>query len=222
MRKVITAVSAISLTLQANDLLSKEAETVQQQAIPQMYATQGGGVYVSKTVALTDDADNSGSPTFGDTLTYTIQVENNDQFNASGLFMTDVLDNNVTLDNGSISTTQGVVISGTTPGDDTVQINLSDVNSGAVVEISFAATINPLPDNGFGVISNQALVDSSNFGLLLSDDPNEPGLRDPTVIRARGNVVPVPLLDKPTGLLGLISAFLLGLFAHLRRKPPQT
>ena len=58
----------------------------------------------SKTAALLNDADNSGGVTPGDTLRYTIAIQNTDATDATNSVFNDTIDNNTTFVAGSLQT----------------------------------------------------------------------------------------------------------------------
>lgn len=218
MKKIVTAVSAMTLTLQANDSLSKQLDDKKLNIESSNKSISAGGAELLfiKSVALTNDADNSSSVTFGDTLTYSIDIVNRETFNASGVFLSDTLSSRTTLDNNSVTTTQGAVTTGSSPGDVSLEIDLGTVQGRSVVEISFDVVVN---DNAFGPITNQATLTSLNFPTQLSDDPNTIVPNDPTEIQVMGDPtaepVPVPVLNKPLGLLALILSILAGVKSKL-------
>lgn len=214
MKKIVTAVSAMTLTLQANDSLCKQLDEQKLDIETSNKSISAGStdLLVIKTVALSDDADNSSDVTFGDTLTYSIDVVNTETFNASGVFLSDTLSSRTTLDNNSVTTSQGVVTTGSAPGDVSLEVDLGTVQGRSVVEIRFDAIVSV---DTFGPISNQATLTSLNFPTQLSDDPNTVAPNDPTEIQLMGEITQVPLLNKPMGILALLLSMLLGVKAKL-------
>lgn len=217
MKKIVTAVSAMTLTLQANDSLSKQLdiELLNNDSSKNLISAGGTGWLFIKSVALTNDADNSSNVTFGDTLTYSLDVVNRETFNASGVFLSDTLSSSTTLDNDSITTSQGVVTTGSSSGDTSLVVELGTVEARSLVEIRFDAIV---VGNTLGPITNQATLTSMNFPTQLSDDPNILGTDDPTEIMLIGPPAEVPLLNKPLGLLALILSMLAVLKSHLFSK----
>lgn len=219
MKKIVTAVSAITLTLQANDSISNEIQTNQQESAPEIFSIQGQQLDFTKTVALTSDLNVDGFASLGDTLTYTLRIENNNQFNASGVFVTDTLNSYVELDTESITTSQGTIVSGTTVGDNEVQVDLSNIAGQGFAEITFEVNVVNLPTNQFVEISNQAVASSSNYGTFSSDDPDTINGGDPTVIVGRGQAVPVPIFNNLIGFFALFGAiFLGGMYSQRKQK----
>ena len=219
MKKIVTAVSAMTLTLQANDSLSKQLDDkiFNIDSSNQSIAAGGAELLFLKSVALTDDADNSSSVTFGDTLTYSIDVVNRETFNASGVLLSDTLSSSTTLDNDSVTTSQGVITTGSSPGDTSLAIDLGTVEARSVVEIRFDAVVDV---NSFGPITNQATLTSTNFLTQLSNDPNTIAPDDATEILLMGDPEPVqvPVFDKPLGFWALILSILLGVKSKLLPK----
>jgi len=193
--------TAISLTLQANDNLNAEltsenakAKTQVEKPIPNkdkllwgsfkdIYRYQnsrtnhnnmgasGSFMEFDKFVRLGFDADSSGSVTNGDVLIYDIFTKNPNNVSASGAFLDDAVDANTRLISGSVITTNGTIVSGNNPGDISVSVDMHNIASHDTVLVSFAAAVNNIPDGVVVNISNQALLTTSNFGTFLSDDP---------------------------------------------------
>ncbi len=144
---------------------------------------------VLKTDILRVDADGSGSPSPGDTLTYIVTVNNDGNQAAISTFANDNLDPNVTLVVGSVVTSQGTVTQGNTPGDIDVAVDFGDIAGGNTVSLSFDVTINsPLPADVTSV-SNQAVVFSDNAPVAPSDDPDTPDDDDTTDTPVTSNPV---------------------------------
>ena len=220
MKKVLTAMTAMTMTLQASEnlnqeIINKESDSDKSKIdfetfknnLNNQYNSEnfvnaynksnstnlaGSGSFVGfeKTVTLGLDADVSGTVSSGDVLIYDLFVENNDNVNASGLFIEDVLDSNTDLISGSVTTSQGNIINGNQPNDTFVEVNVGNLDIAESVIVSFSATINVVPDGQIIDIVNQAVLETDNVGTILSDDPSsfsEP--YEPTVIRAQGATV---------------------------------
>ena len=137
---------------------------------------------LSKSAALQVDADVSGSVSAGDTLRYTLELENVGAADATDIFIDDVPDANTTLLVGSVTTTSGVVNIGNVAGDSTVQVAILSLAASGTVTITFDVLINdPLPA-GVEQVVNQAVFDSVELPPGQSDDPAPPGPDDPTVV----------------------------------------
>ncbi|WP_223789123.1 DUF11 domain-containing protein [Marinicella meishanensis] len=214
MKKIVTAVSAMTLTLQANDALSKQLddEILNIEFSKESISAGGAELLLLKSVDLTNDADNSSSVTFGDTLTYSIDIVNTETFNASGVFLSDTLSSRTVLDNDSITTSQGVVTTGSSPGDRSLVIDVGTIQDRSLVEIRFDTVVN---STAYGPITNQAVLISTNFPSQLSDNPDTPAPDDPTEILLMGEPVDVPVLNKPVGILALILSMLLAVKSKL-------
>ena len=217
MKKIVTAVSAMTLTLQANDALSKQLddEILNIESSNKSISAGGAELLLLKSVNLTNDADNSSSVTFGDTLTYSIDIVNTETFNASGVLLSDTFSSRTTLDNDSITTSQGVVTTGSSPGDRSLVIDVGTIQDRSLVEISFDTVVD---DTAFGPITNQAILTSTNFPSQLSDNPNTVAPDDPTEILLMGEPVEVPVLNKPVGILALLLSMLLAVKSKLLPK----
>ena len=137
---------------------------------------------VYKTYSIFNDLDGNGQPSPGDILKYTITVKNLGRQNLGSVVLSDGLDPNVTLVIGSVTTTQGAVLSGNAEHDRFVQVNLGTLTANSeTVTVTFRVGVNaPLP-GGVTAIANRALVSSENFPSFASDDPITPALDDPTL-----------------------------------------
>ena len=157
-----------------NTQIDDDPTCVQLTAEPHIIAT--------KHVALTDDFGSDG-PGPSDNLTYTITILNNGNQNASGVTFSDTPDANTTLVVGSVITSGGTVITGNTPGDTTIAVNVGTVpGGGGTITISFEVTINdPFPP-GVNEVCNQGSVSGDNFRVELTDDPDTVASNDPTCI----------------------------------------
>ncbi len=139
-------------------------------------------VSAAKVAALWIDADGSNLPSPGDTVRYTVTVSQFGNAPAVGVVLSDTLDSNTELVNGSVTTTSGVVDEGNQPGDSSVSVAIPTIGAGAVVYITYDVLIdNPLPP-GVSEIVNQAFVVGRDFPTVPSDDPALPGSADPTVL----------------------------------------
>ena len=128
------------------------------------------------------DADNSGMPSPGDTIRYTITMTMTGNAPALGVTLTDNPDPATALVIGSVTTSTGSIISGNQPDDVAVRVNLDDLAIGATATVTYDVVIaNPLPV-GITELVNQALIDGANFPASASDDPGTPQPDDPTII----------------------------------------
>ncbi|MDD5313381.1 MAG: hypothetical protein PHO26_10135, partial [Dehalococcoidia bacterium] len=136
-----------------------------------------------KTWALTTDADGNGYPSPGDTLTYTVTLENLGNIAATNVVFTDIPDLNSSLVTSSVTTTSGTVTKGNTAGDGAVAVNVGTIQGGqgTPVTITFAVIVNsPLPA-GVTQLSNQGFASGSNFPADPTDDPTDQSYDNPTV-----------------------------------------
>ncbi len=132
------------------------------------------------------DNDVSGTITEGDVLHHIVQFRNESGFNASGIIIDDVMDSNITLINGSVNVSQGVINTGASVGDSAINISLGMLAPNDIISLNFSATVNPIADGNIIEISNQGLVTTNNIGTFISDDPSTAELHDPTVVQAYG------------------------------------
>ena len=135
-----------------------------------------------KTWSLTTDADYNGYPSPGDTLTYSIVIENTGSQNATGVVFSDIPDANSVLVAGSIATDRGAVTTGNGSGDNSVLVNVGTLpGAHASATITFRVRVNSTLPPGVAYLSNQGFVSGSNFPSDPTDDPNDESYDNPTV-----------------------------------------
>lgn len=160
------------------------------------------------------DIDGDGAADPGDTLAYTIVLTNpadSTALEASGVVFTDTLDPWTELETGSVSTSQGTVVLGNTPGDTAIEIDLGTLADGDSATLSFSARVDPAVPAEVVAVTNEGSVAGTNVLATPTQDPAGGG---PTVT----TVVGPSTFEIPTAsALGLIAfALLLAVFA-LRR-----
>jgi len=145
---------------------------------------------VEKVDALFIDADSSGNPSAGDTLRYTISIQNNGEQDAADVVFDDIPGANTALAAGSVTTSQGTVTTGNTVGDTTVSVALGEIGGGGgSATVGFNVTIDdPLPDGTY-FVENQGTLSGPDFPDEPSDDPDVPGDDDPTVTLLNGSLI---------------------------------
>jgi len=152
---------------------------------------------LDKTAAVLIDADGSGDASPGDTLRYTLTLQNTGAGPATAIVIDDAPDANSSLVAGSVTPSSGSVTIGNTAGDSVVQVSIASLAAAASVTITYDTTINnPLPD-GVTELVNQALFDSTELPPGVSDDPDPPGPDDPTVVPL--NAAPDLVITKDDG-----------------------
>ncbi len=136
----------------------------------------------TKTDAVLVDNNNDGMANPGETLRYTVLLENiDDLYNASvfDVVFSDTPDPYTTLVTGSVTTTRGTITDGNTNGDTSVGVTVGDIHDGESVTITFDVVIdNPLLA-GVEFVCNQGNIDTSN-SELVTDDPDTEDTPDPT------------------------------------------
>jgi hypothetical protein len=105
---------------------------------------------------------------------------------------------------------------GNNPGDTAVSVQIPTLGgAGGMATITYQTQVNMLMPGTAATLPNQGGVSGGNFAPTPTDDPNQPGTSDPTVVLAVG-AAPAPAL----GSLGmfLFVAVLAGVAAlSLRR-----
>ncbi len=139
------------------------------------------------------DADNNGLPSPGDTIAYTATVTNQGDQPATDTTLTIPIDPNSTLVAGSVTTNTGTIISGNTPGDIVVGVDIGEIAAHTSAEIAFQVTVaDPMPA-GISKLTTQGTITSTvPGGTQLTDDPGVFGTDNPTVTQL---VLPNPALD---------------------------
>jgi len=136
------------------------------------------------------DVDGDGIPSPGDSIEYAITIFNNGNQEGIAAFVNDPLDPNTTLTVGTITTSQGTVVTGNSSGDADIEIDLGSIAPGSTIEIVFRVSINnPLPA-GVTTIANQGFVRGDNFPTKPTDDPDTAG-QDST----RTSITATPSID---------------------------
>jgi uncharacterized repeat protein (TIGR01451 family) len=173
-----------------------------------------------KTVVLAVDVNGNGQANAGDTLKYTIVINNTGNQDASGVMYTNAAPANTALVVGSVTTTQGTVTTGNTAGNTSVLVNVGTIPGGGSVTIMFQVKINdPLPA-GVTQITCQGTVTGTNIPSTPTDNPNTGTPGDPTTIPVALPPAPVPTLNE-WGLLILLGSLMACALFTLRRQRRQ-
>lgn len=121
----------------------------------------------------------------GDTLTYTLRLENTGEGAASNVVIVDDPDDIGEFQAGSVQAADGVVDVGNNPADTTVQVTFASLPAGATASVSYNVAV-PLPYvDGMTAsqsLRNQATAISDELPLISSDDPDTAAQDDPTVV----------------------------------------
>jgi len=119
----------------------------------------------------------------GDTITFTITVNNTGEADATDVLITDTPDSLGDFNAGSVtSTASGIVQKGNTPGDTSIEVLVPVIAAGGNAVIAYTVGIaNPWPIEP-QVLVNQATVDSHELTPGVTDWPVDPGTQDPTIV----------------------------------------
>jgi uncharacterized repeat protein (TIGR01451 family) len=164
---------------------------------PTVIAVVQPALVAQKSSALTGDVNGDGVINPGDTLTYTVTMNNTGTGSAVGTIFNDTPGVNTTLVAGSVVTSQGTVATGNTAGDAAVQVNVGTVAAAGTVTITFRARINQPFPAGVTTVQNQGAVTGGNFPPQVTDAPSTPTPGDPTP-----DVVVVPIVPPAVPALG--------------------
>ena len=122
----------------------------------------------------------------GDTVTYTLTLENAGQTAATDVLINDTPDAIGEFQVGSVSASGGgVVTSGNSPGDSSISVSYASVADSSTVTVSYDVLIPlPYPDGTTAPeeLSNQASADSKEQQGIVSDDPTTGDPDDATVV----------------------------------------
>jgi hypothetical protein len=137
----------------------------------------------SMTDAVTTGFNSVGNP--GETIRYTVTIENPSDyydFATYEVFFRIGPIPNTTLTSGSVTTTQGTINLGNTPGDTSGEVEFNTISNGGTVTITFQVTINSDLAPDVRNISAQGLVVALQAPTgLLTDDPDTAGILEPTL-----------------------------------------
>ena len=158
-----------------------------------------------KSVVLSVDADGSGVASAGDTLSYTISIPNTGNIPLNGVTFNDALDPQTRLVSGSVTSSQGTVLTGNSPEHTSVVVNVGTVAPGTTATITFDATVNA---GATGTIANQGTVTTSDGGSTPGGTTSTPTDNPGTSTPGDATTTPVgpqqaPELGIPTKVAGL-------------------
>ena len=138
-------------------------------------------ITVSKQVSV-QSTRNDGIVKPGDTLNYTVKINNTGNGVALASIYDDLPDSAATLVIGSVRTDHGVIALGNSLGDVQIRVKTGDIAPHESVTLSYQMQIPASIPSNIRLIRNQGTLRGQNFAALLSDDPTEPGQTDATTI----------------------------------------
>ncbi len=144
------------------------------------------------------DADNNTLVSVGDTLIYRLTVRNRGNGGSPQLQIRVPLAENVIVLPNSVTTTAGVIRSGSAPDDRIVRVDIGEVSGEAEVRVTFQVQI--IPMNGFITVQHQAqLVEQDVTGQsgIPSDDPDTTAVSDATITTLNQAIVTIQRLYLP-------------------------
>ncbi len=146
----------------------------------------GGTPVLSATLvdSLSNDLGDAGIVNPGDSLLYTVEINNTGVADATVVSFQITLDSSTSLTGGATTDT-GTVTGGTMVGDTAVIVDIGSLAPNGVVNISFevliAAGIFIDPITMEGQVCQQGAVSGANFTIFSTDDPGDPNSgADPT------------------------------------------
>lgn len=163
------------------DMLTDDPHTLIPDDPTDFYLGSGPMLKAWKSYSIFNDLDGNGLPSPGDILKYTVTIENLGTESANSVVLTDGFESQLTLVAGSVSSTQGDVLSGNEVGERFVRVSLGNVAPQTKITVTYRAGINPDISNALAFVGGQALLSSSNIPSRPSDDPGTPAEDDPTL-----------------------------------------
>jgi len=144
------------------------------------------------------DANNDTLVSVGDTLIYRLTVRNRGDGGSPQLQIRVPLAENVVVLPNSVTTTAGVIRSGSAADDRIVRLDIGEVSGGAEVRVTFQVKI--IPVDGFTAVQHQAqLLAPTELEPIniLSDDPDTTTATDVTLTRLNQAIVTIRRLYLP-------------------------
>ncbi len=147
-----------------------------------------------KRDSLAVDADGNGVVSPGDTILYAITITNSGDDPATSAMFYDAPDGNTSLVIGSVQVSYGTIISGNSPGDIDVLVDIGTISATTSVTVNFRVTINdPFPPGVPEVVNYGMVGFNDETGAPrgeITDDPDTPGvdytytpvIRDPAIL----------------------------------------
>ncbi|QOC22164.1 isopeptide-forming domain-containing fimbrial protein [Wenzhouxiangella sp. AB-CW3] len=148
---------------------------------------------LDKSVELHEDADSSGDVSPGDTLRYTLVLENNGAAEATDLIITDTPDPRSSLVVGSVTTTAGTVVLGNSSGQTSVRVELASLADSETLTVTYDVVLDdPFPAS-VDEVENQAVARSFEQPDL-TDEEVTPVVASPElfITKTDGGVTAVP------------------------------
>ncbi|MEM7134656.1 MAG: hypothetical protein AAF702_50810 [Chloroflexota bacterium] len=142
-----------------------------------------------KSVSLIQDINQDGRVNPGDTIMYEIILSNSGQASATNVMLDDVINTNLAVVPGTVSTTQGAVLSGNQENDALVQVQVGTLPPRQRETIRFEAIVQRELDVDVSQIENQALITADTIAAVLSDDPETIAISDPTIVVLEGQAL---------------------------------
>lgn len=168
---------------------------------------------------LTADADSNGGASAGDTLTYIARVTNVSLTQAGGVSFTVTPDSLTQPAGSSVSTSQGIVVSGQSPLDTQIAVDLGNLAPGAGADVTFdVVLVSDIPPEATELRA-QGLAAAANAPEEPSDDPDTPEEDDPTLTPLVQAAEPAEIpTASEAGLAVLVVLLAAGGMALVRRR----
>jgi uncharacterized repeat protein (TIGR01451 family) len=141
---------------------------------------KAGAVAPSVDSILTD-TDGDGQIDAGDVLRFTVELTNQSSVDIDNVVFSDPISSStLSLNAGTVTSTQGTVGSGNTSGDSSVSVTIGTVTAGSTVTLTYDVTVGSV--NGVSQVCTQGSISSDNFfsNSLLTDDSGTQTIADST------------------------------------------
>ena len=126
------------------------------------------------------DADGDGALSPGDTLRYVLAVSNTSSTQATGVRVVDLPDALTSLINGTVTTSQGLVLEGNGPGDGRIVVALGALPGNSQATVTYEVVLDGVFPPGSTTLTNQGTVESDQLPDVPTDDPDTGTPDDPT------------------------------------------
>ena len=129
-----------------------------------------------KVDSLQVDVNSDGDVNPGDTIRYTITINNVGDEVATGVSFSDTPDANTSLVVGSVVSTKGSVVNGNSQGDTSIVIDIGTVSPDELLTIIFDVVVNSPLSQDITEVVNQGVISDDDPGTpdVLTDDPDDP------------------------------------------------
>ena len=113
------------------------------------------------------------------TIGYSVIIRNLGDDPLTNVAFADTPDANTDIVPGSVDTADGTVTDGNDPGDTAIAVDIGDLDPNSDTEVTYRVSTAATPPD-VAAVTNQGTVTSAELPPVLTDDPDRPGIADPT------------------------------------------